>query len=49
MVLVTRLPGYLDTCVLLDNNQPAGWDMVISLSLSLSCVCQKAVHSLRAV
>ena len=30
------LPRYLDTCVWLDNNQPAGWDGVISLSLSLS-------------
>ena len=29
------LPWYPDTCVWLDNNQPAGWDVVISLSLSL--------------
>ena len=30
------LPWYPDTCVWLDNNQPAGWDVVTSLSLSLS-------------
>ena len=35
-LIFTWLPRYLGTCVLLDNNQPAGWDAVISLSLSLS-------------
>ena len=43
------IPWYPDTCMWLDNNQPAGWDVVISVSLSLrplqASVCAAAPGS----